>query len=75
MLNTSKKESTKLSSKKAKTNNGKQEKNRKKHFIKDAHIKRWREPSKELLESIREVENGETTTYDSIDEMMKDLRT
>ncbi|MFG5117043.1 hypothetical protein O8I41_07845 [Campylobacter lari] len=44
------------------------------HFIKDALMEKWRTPNKELLEAIQEVKNGETTTYNSIDEMMKDLR-
>ncbi|EAK0794222.1 hypothetical protein I9T54_00020 [Campylobacter peloridis] len=44
------------------------------HFIKDALMEKWRTPSKELLEAMQEVKNGETTTYNSIDEMMKDLQ-
>ena len=37
-------------------------------------MEKWRTPSEELLEAIKEVERGETTTYNSVDEMMKDLQ-
>lgn len=40
---------------------------KKEHLIKDALMEKWRQPSDELKEAIREVENGETTTYDNID--------
>ncbi|MBK3505325.1 hypothetical protein JJB28_09735 [Campylobacter fetus subsp. venerealis] len=45
-----------------------------KHLIKDAIMEKWRKPSDELLEAIKEVENGQTTKYNDIDTMMKDLR-
>ncbi|HEC1728225.1 TPA: hypothetical protein R1703_001354 [Campylobacter lari] len=74
MLDTLEKETIKITAEKAKLENKLKEKIKKGHFIKDALMEKWRTPSKELLEAMQEVKNGETTTYNSIDEMMKDLQ-
>lgn len=74
MLDTLEKEAMKLKAEKTKIDDKIKEKIKKGHFIKDALMEKWQTPSKELLEAIEEVKRGETTTYDSVDEMMKDLR-
>ncbi|OBV29510.1 hypothetical protein BKN38_01115 [Helicobacter sp. CLO-3] len=43
------------------------------NLVKNALTKR-KTPSKELLQAIKEVENGEVSTYESIEAMMSDIR-
>lgn len=74
MLDILEKETIKIKAEKTKLEDKLKEKIKKGHFVKDALMEKWRTPSAELLEAIKEVERGETTTYDSVDEMMKDLR-
>lgn len=74
MLDTLEKETIKIKAEKTKLEDKLKEKIKKGHFVKDALMEKWRTPSAELLEAIKDVERGETTTYDSVDEMMKDLR-
>lgn len=73
MLDTLEKETIKIKAEKTKLEDKLKEKIKKGHFVKDALMEKWRTPNPELLEAIKEVERGETTTYDSVDEMMKDL--
>lgn len=74
MLNSIEKETAKIEAEKNRLENKLKEKIKKGHLIKDALIEKWRTPSPELLEAIKEVKNGQTTKYNSVDEMMKDLR-
>lgn len=74
MLDTLEKETTRIEAEKSKLEFRLKEKIKKGHFIKDALMEKWRTPSDELLEAIKEVERGETTIYNSVDEMMKDLQ-
>ena len=73
MLDTLEKEAIKIKIEQTKLENKLKDKIKKCHFVKDILMERWRQPSQELLEAIKEVENGETTIYDSVDDMMKDL--
>lgn len=43
------------------------------NLVKNALTKR-KTPSRELLQAIKEVENGEVSTYESIEAMMSDIR-
>lgn len=74
MLNNIEKETAKIEAEKNRLENKLKEKIKKGYLIKDALIEKWRTPSDELLEAIKEVENGQTTKYSSVDEMMKDLK-
>ena len=73
LLNTMEKNILKIKLDRIKLDNKLNEAEKKCHFVKDILMERWRQPSQELLEAIKEVENGETTIYDSVDDMMKDL--
>lgn len=70
MNNTIEKEIVKLKAEKARIDNKLYEKSRKKHFIKDAIMEKWREPSKELLEAIQEVKKGEVISFDNHQQAM-----
>lgn len=74
MLDTLEKETIKIQAEKAKLENKLKDKIKKGHFVKDALMEKWRTPGAELLEAIEEVKRGETTTYNSVEEMMKDLQ-
>ena len=74
MLDTLEKEAIKIKTEKTRLEDKLADKIKKGHFVKDALMEKWRTPSAELLEAIKEVENGETTTYSNVDEMMKDLQ-
>ena len=68
MLDSLGKQKTKLIAEQTKLQNRINDKIKKEHFIKDALMEKWRTPSKELLEAIKEVQSGQTTTYNSVDE-------
>ena len=74
MLDSLGKQKTKLMTEQTKLQNRINDKIKKEHFVKDALMEKWRMPSKELLEAIKEVQSGQTTTYNSVDEMMRDLQ-
>ena len=74
MLDSLGKQKTKLMTEQTKLQNRINDKIKKEHFIKDALMEKWRTPSKEFLEAIKEVQSGQTTTYNSVDEMMRDLQ-
>ena len=74
MLDSLGKQKTKLMTEQTKLQNRINDKIKKEHFVKDALMEKWRTPSKELLEAIKEVQSGQTTTYNSVDEMMRDLQ-
>lgn len=73
MLNTLNQEIIRIKAEQLKLENKLKEKIKKEHFVKDAIMEKWRTPSAELLEAIKEVENGETTRYNNVEEMIKDL--
>ena len=73
MLDILEKEVKKIEAEKLKLEAKKKDKIDKGHFIKDALMEKWRN-SQEILEAKKEVERGETTTYNNVDEMMKDLK-
>lgn len=73
MLNTLNQEIIRIKAEQLKLENKLKEKIKKEHFVKDTIMGKWRTPSAELLEAIKEVENGETTRYNNIEEMIKDL--
>lgn len=74
ILDTLEKETIKITAEKTRLENKIRDRIKKGHFVKDALMEKWRTPNKELLEAIEEVERGETTTYNNVDEMMKDLQ-
>ena len=73
MLNTLNQEIIRIKAEQLKLENKLKEKIKKEHFVKDAIMEKWRTPSAELLEAIKEVENGETTRCNNVEEMIKDL--
>lgn len=73
MLDTLEKEASKIEAEKSKLEFRLKEKIKKGHFIKDALMEKWRTPSEELLEAIKEVEKGETVSFDSHKEAMEYL--
>lgn len=73
MLDALNREITKIKAEQFRLETKLKEKIKKEHFVKDAIMEKWRTPSAELLEAIREVENGEVTRYTNIEEMIKDL--
>lgn len=73
MLNTLEKEATKLEAEKARLEYRLNEKIKKGHFVKDALMEKWRTPSAELLEAIKEVERGEVVSFDNHQKAMEYL--
>lgn len=70
MLDTLEKETIKITAEKEKLENRLKEKIKRGHFIKDALMEKWRTPSKELLEAIKEVEKGEVVSFDNHQQAM-----
>lgn len=74
LLDTLEKETIKITAEKIRLENKIKDRIKKGHFVKDALMDKWRTPSADLSEAIEEVKRGETTTYNNVDEMMKDLQ-
>lgn len=70
MLDTLAKETIKIKAEKSKLEDRLREKIKKEHFIKDALMEKWRTPSPELLEAIKEVERGEVISFDNHQQAM-----
>ena len=70
MLDTLEKKAIKITAEKVKLENNLKETIKRGHFIKDALMERWRTPSKELLEAIKEVERGEVVSFDNHQQAM-----
>lgn len=73
MLDTLEKEAAKIEAEKSKLEYRLKEKIKRGHFVKDALMEKWRTPSNELLEAIKEVKRGETLSFDSHKEAMEYL--
>lgn len=74
MLSVLGKDIAKLKAEQDRINNKLEQKIKKEHFVKDALIEKWRTPNEELLVAIKEIENGESTVYDNVEEMMEDIK-
>lgn len=74
MLDSLSKEIAKLNADKTRLDRKLKERTKRQHFIKNALMDMWREPSQELKEAIREVQNGEDSEYNSVSSMMEDLK-
>lgn len=70
MLDTLEKETIKITAEKTRIENKLKEKIKKSHFVKDALMEKWRTPSPELLESIKEVERGEVISFENHQQAM-----
>lgn len=70
MLDTLEKEAEKIKAEKIKLEDKLKEKIKKGHFVKDALMEKWRTPSAELLEAIKEVERGEVVSFDNHQQAM-----
>jgi hypothetical protein len=73
MLDTLEKETIKIAAEKTRIENKLKEKIKKSHFVKDALMEKWRTPSKELLEAIKEVKNNEVISFDNHKDAMEYL--
>ena len=70
MLDTLEKEAIKIKTEKTRLEDKLADKIKKGHFVKDALMEKWRTPSAELLEAIKEVENGEVVSFDNHQQAM-----
>lgn len=75
MLDTLEKEITRIEAEKSRLEYRLKEKIKKGHFIKDTLMEKWRTPSNELLEVIKEVENGKVVSFDNMQQAMEYLNT
>lgn len=73
ILNTLDKEIIKITIEKEKIERKLNEKIKKKHFVKDALMEKWRTPSEELLEAINEVKNNEVISFENHKDAMEYL--
>ena len=73
ILNTLDKEIIKITIEKEKIERKLNEKIKKKHFVKDVLMEKWRTPSEELLEAIKEIENGGGILCNSFDEFKREM--
>ena len=73
MLDNLEKETIKIAAEKTRIENKLKEKIKKSHFVKDALMEKWRTPSKELLEAIKEVKNNKVISFDNYKDAMEYL--
>lgn len=73
MLDTLEKEAVKIKAEQSRLQIRLNEKIKKGHFVKDALMEKWRTPSPELLEAIKEIENGGGTLCKSMEEFDRQM--
>ncbi|ANV97649.1 hypothetical protein BBW65_01980 [Helicobacter enhydrae] len=73
MMDALEKETMKINAEKKRIENKLNNRIRKKHFIQDALMEKWRTPSARLLNAIEEVERGEVVSFENHQQAMEYL--
>ena len=74
MLDNIDEEIEKTQAEKARIENKLKETIKKGHFVKDVLMEKWRTPRESLLNAIKEIENGECETYDTVEEAIEAMQ-